>query len=330
MKFCSNLRRATCAIGVMAASMLAATTASAEYGLNLQEPATPIAREIMTLHNGIMFACFVIFVLVFGVMFYSLFAHRKSRGVEPAQFRHSTKLEILWTIIPTLILVGFALPSTGTLIRMEDTSANELTVKITGYQWKWHYEYMDGDSAGVGFYSTLSTPGDQIVGKAPKGENYLLEVDKPLVLPAQTKVRFLITSGDVLHAWWIPQFGVKKDAIPGYINEAWTNVDSAGTFRGQCAELCGKDHGYMPIVVEVMNKQDFCYVDDQATGGAQCGQLRHRDGSVEVTDVPRKPDSNSENKTLTSDSFTSRGTPHRTKRCRSKFKESENGYRSCT
>lgn len=261
----------------LVSGLMTAATASAEYGLNLQEPATPIAREIMNLHNGIMYACFVIFIVVFSVMFYSLFAHRKSRGAVPAKFSHSTKLEILWTIIPTLILVGFALPSTGTLIRMEDTSANELTVKITGYQWKWHYEYMDGDGEGVGYYSTLSTPGDQIVGKTDKGENYLLEVDNALVIPAQTKVRFLITSADVIHAWWIPQFGVKKDAIPGYINESWANVETPGLYRGQCAELCGKDHGYMPIVVDVKSKAEFA-----TWAGKQQAALAAKNGEKKV------------------------------------------------
>lgn len=254
------------ALGAAAVSM----AARAEYGLNLQPPATPIAREIMTLHNGIMIACFVIFILVFGVMFYSLFAHRKSRGVEPAKFSHSTKLEILWTIIPTLILVGFAWPSTGTLIAMEDTSESELTIKVTAYQWKWHYEYMG--SNGVGYYSTLSTPADEILDKAEQNENYLLEVDNNMIIPAQTKVRLLITSADVLHAWWIPAFGIKKDAIPGFINEAWINVDGPGLYRGQCVELCGKDHGYMPIVAEVKSKGDFAAWLDQQQAKLEQGE----------------------------------------------------------
>jgi len=257
MKLRLNARTVRPVAGVTAliAGLMSSAVAHAEYGLNLQEPATPIAREILTLHNGIMIACFVIFILVFSVMFYSLFAHRKSRGYEPAKFSHSTKLEILWTIIPALILVGFAWPSTGTLIRMEDTTDSDITIKVTAYQWKWHYEYMD--SNGVGFYSTLSTPGKQILNQEPKGEHYLLEVDNPMVIPAKQKVRLLITSADVIHAWWIPQFGVKKDAIPGYVNEAWINVDGPGTYRGQCVELCGKDHGYMPVVTEVLSEQDF-------------------------------------------------------------------------
>lgn len=233
----------------------ASQQAQAEWGLNLPPPSTPIAAEIMTLHNGIMIACLVIFVVVFAAMFYSLFAHRKSRGYEPAQFSHSTKMEILWTIIPTLILVGFAIPSTATLLKMEDTTDAELSIKITGYQWKWHYEYLD--TPGVGFYSTLSTPAAQIRNQEPKGENYLLEVDTPLVLPANTKVRFLMTASDVIHSWWVPAFGVKKDAIPGYINQSWASVNEPGTYRGQCTELCGKDHGYMPVVVEVLPKAEF-------------------------------------------------------------------------
>lgn len=235
--------------------LVASSQANAEWGLNLPPPSTPIAAEIMTLHNGIMIACLIIFVVVFAAMFYSMFAHRKSRGYEPAQFSHSTKMEIVWTIIPTLILVGFAIPSTATLLKMEDTTDAGVTIKITGYQWKWQYEYLD--NPGVGFYSTLSTPAAQIRGDEPKGENYLLEVDKPLVIPAKTKVRFLMTASDVIHSWWVPQFGVKKDAIPGFINESWASVDEPGTYRGQCTELCGKDHGYMPIVVEVLSQADY-------------------------------------------------------------------------
>ena len=226
----------------------------AEWGLNLPPPSSPVASRILDLHNAIMIVCLVIFVVVFGVMFYSLYAHRKSRGHVAAQFSHSSKLEVVWTIIPFLILVGMAIPSTATLLYMEDTTESELTVKITGYQWKWHYEYLDHD---IGYFSNLSTPRAQIENREPKGEHYLLEVDNPVVLPAHRKVRFLLTSNDVIHAWWIPKFGVKKDAIPGYVNEFWTNVDTPGTYRGQCAELCGKDHGFMPIVAEVLAPEEF-------------------------------------------------------------------------
>ncbi len=229
-------------------------SAYSEWGLNLPPPSSPVAARILDLHNAIMIVCLVIFVVVFGVMFYSLYAHRKSRGHQAHQFSHNSKLEVVWTVIPFLILVGMAIPSTATLLYMEDTTQSDLTVKITGYQWKWHYEYLDHD---IGYFSNLSTPRAQIENREPKGEHYLLEVDNAVVLPANRKIRFLLTSNDVIHAWWIPKFGVKKDAIPGYINEFWTNVDTPGTYRGQCAELCGKDHGFMPIVADVLAPEEF-------------------------------------------------------------------------
>ncbi len=237
-----------------AATALFPLSVYAEWGLNLPPPSTSVASRILDLHNAIMIVCLIIFVIVFGVMFYSLYAHRKSRGHEAHQFSHNSKLEVVWTIIPFLILVGLAIPSTATLLYMEDTTDSDLTIKITGYQWKWQYEYLDHD---ISFFSNLSTPRAQIENREPKGEHYLLEVDKPMVIPSNRKVRYLITSNDVIHAWWIPKFGVKKDAIPGYINEFWANVDSPGTYRGQCAELCGKDHGFMPIVAEVLSPEDF-------------------------------------------------------------------------
>src|SRR3990172_13008620 len=236
----------------------ASGAASAEYGLNFPPPVTEIAREIHDLHMLIYYICVAIFIAVFGVMFYSIYAHRKSRGAKPAHFHESTTVEVVWTAIPFLILVAMAIPSTATLLKMDDTSAADLTVKITGYQWKWKYEYMDHD---VGFFSTLATPRDQIdnyEGKgAEKGEHYLLEVDEPMGLPVGKKVRFLITANDVLHAWWVPQLALKKDAIPGFINEMWTRVDEPGTYRGQCAELCGKDHGFMPVVVQAVSEDEF-------------------------------------------------------------------------
>jgi cytochrome c oxidase subunit 2 len=228
--------------------------AFAEYGLNFQPPVTSIGHKLLDLHNMIMIICAVIFVIVFGFMFYSIFAHRKSRGHKAAQFHENTTLEVVWTVIPFVILVSMALPSTATLLEMDDTSKSDLTVKITGYQWKWKYDYPDQD---IGFFSSLATPRDQIENKADKGEHYLLEVDNPIVLPVGKKVRLLVTANDVIHAWWVPQLGVKKDAIPGFINEMWTNIDEPGLYRGQCAELCGKDHGYMPIVVQAVSAEDF-------------------------------------------------------------------------
>ncbi len=233
---------------------LSAPAVFAEYGLNFQRPVTPVAHKILELHNMILLICVIIFVLVFGVMFYSIFAHRKSRGYKPAKFHDNATLEVVWTVIPFLILVSMAIPSTATLLEMSDTSKSDLTIKITGYQWKWKYDYPDQD---VGFFSTLATPRDQIENKAAKGEHYLLEVDNPIVVPVGKKVRFLVTANDVIHSWWVPQLGVKKDAIPGFINEFWVRADETGTFRGQCAELCGKDHGFMPIVVSAVSQEDF-------------------------------------------------------------------------
>jgi cytochrome c oxidase subunit II len=233
---------------------LVSTLAAAEYGLNFQKPVTAIAQEVYGLHMLIMMVCVGIGIVVFGAMFWSIVMHRKSRGYKAAKFHESTTMEIVWTAIPFLILVAMAIPSTAALIRMYDDSASDVTIKITGYQWKWKYDYMDQD---VSFFSTLATPRDQIDNKAAKGKEYLLEVDNPIVIPVGKKVRFLMTANDVIHSWWVPQLAVKKDAIPGFINEAWTRVDEPGTYRGQCAELCGKDHGFMPIVVQAVNDDEF-------------------------------------------------------------------------
>ncbi len=237
-----------------AISALFVLPAFAEYGLNLQPPVTPVAEKILNLHNLILGVCVAIFVIVFSFMFWSIIAHRKSRGVKPARFHDNTALEIIWTIIPFLILVSMAIPSAATLIAMKDLSKSDMTVKITGYQWKWQYEYPDH---GVKFFSNLATPREQIENKTEKGGHYLLEVDNPLVLPTGKKVRFVITAADVIHAWWVPQLGVKKDAIPGFVNEVWTRIDKPGTYHGQCAELCGKDHGFMPIVVQAVSPEEF-------------------------------------------------------------------------
>jgi cytochrome c oxidase subunit 2 len=193
-------------------------------------------------------------VVVFGAMFISIIKHRKSKGAKSATFHESTTVEIIWTIVPFLILIGMAIPATKALIAMENTSNPDITIKVTGYQWKWGYDYLD---EGVSFMSTLTTPKEQILNKQEKGENYLLEVDNPVVVPVNKKIRLLITANDVIHAWWVPDFGMKKDAIPGYVNDMWINVEKEGTYRGQCAELCGKDHGFMPIVVEAKNEADY-------------------------------------------------------------------------
>ncbi len=243
---------------LIAGAVLAAmpALAAAEYALNFQRPVTSIAQRVLELHNLIMIICAVIFVIVFYFMFHSIIVHRKSRGYKAANFHDNVRLEIFWTVIPFLILVGMAIPSTATLLEMSDVSKSDMTVKITGYQWKWQYEYPDHD---VSFFSTLSTPREQIENKAPKGENYLLEVDNPIVLPVGKKVRFLLTANDVIHAWWVPALAVKQDAIPGYISEFWTKIDTdkPGVYRGVCAELCGKDHGFMPIVVNAVTPEEF-------------------------------------------------------------------------
>lgn len=237
--------------------------AAAEWKLNLRQGVTSISQEAYDLHMLILWICVAIGVVVFGVMFISIIKHRKSKGAKPATFHESTSVEIIWTIVPFLILIGMAIPATKALIAMEDTSNSDLSIKVTGYQWKWGYDYLD---EGVSFISTLTTPKEQILNQQDKGENYLLEVDNPVVVPINKKVRLLITANDVLHAWWVPDLGMKKDAIPGFVNEMWFNIEKEGTYRGQCAELCGKDHGFMPIVVVAKNEADYQqWVTDQKT-----------------------------------------------------------------
>src|SRR5436190_14785527 len=198
-----------------------------------------------------------IFVGVFGFMFYACWAHRKSIGHKAEQFHENTTVELLWTIIPAIILVGIAWPVTKTVIAQKDTSAPDLTIKVTGIQWKWGYDYVKGEGEGIGFVSTLSTPRDQIENRAPKGEHYLLEVDNPLVVPVGKKIRVLTTAADVVHSWWVPVFGAKQDAVPGFIRDLWFRPEKTGTFRSQCVELCGKEHGFMPIVVKVVTQDEY-------------------------------------------------------------------------
>ncbi|MCE2744580.1 MAG: cytochrome c oxidase subunit II [Burkholderiales bacterium] len=228
---------------------------------NLAEPVTEIARQIYDLHTLMLVICLVIFVAVFGVMFYSIYAHRKSKGAKSASFHESVKVEIAWTVVPFLIVIGMALPATKTVVAMKDTSNADLTIKATGYQWKWGYEYLAGEGEGIAFLSTLTTPRDQIddhKGQAvARGENYLMEVDNHVVVPVNKKVRVVTTANDVIHAWMIPAFGVKQDAIPGFVRDTWFKAEKEGIYRGQCAELCGKDHAYMPIVVEVMSEENY-------------------------------------------------------------------------
>ncbi|MCL4134203.1 UNVERIFIED_CONTAM: hypothetical protein GTU68_035832 [Idotea baltica] len=215
---------------------------------------TPVSNAIYDIHMIIFWICVVICVGVFGVMFYSMYAHRKSRGAVAANFHENTTAEVVWTIIPALILVVMAIPATKTLINIYDTADAEMDIKITGSQWKWKYEYLGED---VTFLSDLATPESEIYNTAPKGQYYLQEVSQPLVIPVNTKVRFLITAKDVIHSWWVPDFGVKKDAIPGFVNETWAYVEEPGVYRGECAELCGKGHAFMPIVVNVLEKEEY-------------------------------------------------------------------------
>ena len=248
-------------LGAAGLAALAPGLARAELAWNFQTPVTPIAQQMFDLHSYIFWICVVIFIIVFGVMFYSIFKHRKSVGHEAAQFHENTTVEIVWTVIPFLILLFMAWPATKTVLAMKDTSAPDLTVKVTGYQWKWGYDYLQD---GFGFYSNLTTPLAQIQGREPKGPHYLLEVDQPMVVPVDTKVRVIITANDVIHSWWVPAFGVKQDAIPGFVRDSWFRAEKIGTYRGQCAELCGKEHGFMPVVVEVKSKEDYAkWVADQ-------------------------------------------------------------------
>ncbi len=242
------------AVAAALVAALAPTAALAAREYNLQPPVTPIATQIFDLHTYINWICVVIFIGVFAVMFYSIFAHRKSKGHQAAQFHENTLVETVWTVIPFLILVFMAVPATKTILAMKDTTVPDMTVKVTGYQWKWSYDYLDD---GFGFYSNLKTPYAQIHGEEPKGEHYLLEVDNPMVVPAGKKVRVLITANDVLHSWSVPAFGIKQDAIPGFVRDAWFKAEKPGIYRGQCSELCGKEHGFMPIVVEVKNADDY-------------------------------------------------------------------------
>lgn len=252
----SNVKRGAAAALVGLATTLLTSNAMAAWDeLNLPKGVTPISREVYDLHMLMLWICVIIGIVVFGAMFISMVLHRKAAGHKPAQFHHSTVAEIAWTIIPFAILVGFAIPATKTLLFMEDTSEADITIKVTGYQWLWKYEYVED---GVSFYSSLAQSSREgIYGDPWAVENYLLEVDNPVVLPVNKKVRLLLTADDVIHAWWVPALGQKKDAIPGFVNEIWTIIEEPGTYRGQCAELCGKDHGFMPIVVEAKSDAEY-------------------------------------------------------------------------
>jgi len=245
------------------ALLLVSCSAHADWQLNMGQGVTSVSNQVYGLHMAAVWICVGIAVVVFGVMLYSLIFHRKSRGFEAAKFHEHPVLEITWAVIPFIILVVMAFPATKILMRMNDMDKSDLTIKITGYQWKWKYEYLD---QGISFFSNLSTPQNQLNNQAAKGQWYLLEVDKPLVVPIHQKIRFLLTANDVIHSWWVPALGIKRDALPGFINEAWARIDKPGVYRGQCAELCGTNHGFMPIVVEAVSEEDFKKWVAQQTG----------------------------------------------------------------
>ena len=258
-------------------ALLAASGAMANperWQVNLKPGVTELGQEVFDLHMGVFWVCVVIGVLVFGIMAYSVVAFRRSANPEASQFQENTRLEIAWTVVPFLILVGMAYPATKTLIEIYDTEEADIDILVTGYQWKWKYEYLNPNGDNVSFFSSLSTDKSEIYNEDPKGSNYLIEVDEPLVIPVNKKVRFLVTANDVLHAWWVPALAVKRDAIPGFINEAWTRADETGVFRGQCAELCGRDHGFMPIVVNVVEEPEYqAWLAEKQAEAAEIKQL---------------------------------------------------------
>ena len=222
--------------------------------LNMREGVTRVSRDVFELHMLIFYICVAIGTVVFSVMFYSLFRYTKKKNPNPSSFHESSKLEVAWTIVPFLILIVMAVPASKTLTEIYEDEEGEINIQIVGYQWKWEYKYLEDD---INFFSNLSTDQDEINNLVPKGENYLLEVDEPLIIPVDTRVRFLITANDVIHSWWVPDFAIKQDAIPGFINTAWTRVEEPGIYRGNCTELCGKNHGFMPVVVKVVEKDEY-------------------------------------------------------------------------
>ena len=250
-----KLSRPAVAVLAGVASLLAAGVASAAYELNMTESVTPLGRELYGLHMLVFWICVGIGILVFGAMGWSIIHHRRSKGAEAANFHESTTIEVLWTVVPLLILIAIAIPATATLIDLEDAKTDaDITLQVTGIQWKWKYTYIDED---VSFVSSLAQSSRDVVKDPTGNENYLLEVDQPIVLPINKKIRFLFHSNDVIHAWWVPELAVKQDAIPGFINDSWAIIEEPGTYRGQCAELCGKDHGFMPIVVEAVTQPEY-------------------------------------------------------------------------
>ena len=261
-------------------SMLFVSSAHADYALNMTQGVTPISREIYGLHMIVFWICVGIGIIVFGAMAWSILHHRKSKGAEAANFHESTTIEIIWTVAPLLILIGIAIPATGTLLDLEDAETNaDINLQVTGIQWKWKYNYID---EGVTFISSLAQSSRDVI-KDPTGkENYLLEVDEPIVLPINKKVRFLFHSDDVIHAWWVPELAVKQDAVPGYINDSWALIEKPGIYRGQCAELCGKDHGFMPIVVKAVTESEYTqWIADKKAAAAAVAASADKEWSMQ-------------------------------------------------
>ena len=259
--------------------MLTTTSIKADwFALNMTRGVTDVSNEVFELHMLIFWICVAIGIVVFSVMFYSMWAHTKKKNPEPAKFHENHKLEIAWTIIPFLILIAMAVPASKTLVKIYDDEAGDVNIQVTGYQWKWQYRYLEDD---ISFFSNLSTDPDEIYNLVPKGENYLQEVDEMVVIPVGKKVRFLITANDVIHSWWMPAFAIKQDAIPGFVNTAWTVVDKPGIYRGKCTELCGKNHGFMPIVVKVVEQEEYDqWVNDKKQAAIRLAELTTKEWST--------------------------------------------------
>lgn len=265
-------------------SLLYSGAAAADWSaVNMRQGVTEISRQVYELHMIIFGVCVVIGIIVFGVMIVSMLMHRKSLGVQPATFHDNTRLEILWTVIPIIILLVMAVPATTTLNAMYDAGDADIDIEVRGYQWKWQYTYLNDDPAKeVKFMSALLTPQEEIYNQAAKREQYLLDVDNPLVIPINKRVRFLVTSQDVIHAFWVPDFAVKRDAIPGFVHEAWTVVDKPGIYRGQCAELCGKDHGFMPIVVRAVEQDEYdAWIEEKRAEAAAVFEIVGKEWSMD-------------------------------------------------
>lgn len=267
--------------GTLLGGLMFPAMSMADWTLNMSPGVTSSSNQIFDLHMIILWICVIIGVVVFGIMFWSIFNHRKSKDPDrkPANFHENTLVEILWTVIPLVILVIMAIPATATLVDMYDTTEAEIDIKVTGYQWRWKYDYIDDD---FGFFSNMSTTDDEIYNRTEKKEHYLLDVDNPMVIPTNTRVRLLLTANDVIHSWWVPEFGLKKDAIPGFINEVWTQVDEPGIYRGQCTELCGVRHGFMPVVVKAVPREEYDeWVSEQVSAAQAERELTDKDWTMD-------------------------------------------------